>query len=88
MYGKSQGPPANGASLDRFLMANLYKLGDWKTAESWSMLNFFWSESFKILFKCGSFLFIRHRVTESQSHRVTESQTLKGTQYTGEIFCA
>ena len=48
MCGKSQGPPANGASLDRFLMANLYKLGDWKTAESWPMLKFFgqnWPQS-------------------------------------------
>ena len=23
-----------------------HKLGDWKTAESWLMLKFFWSESF------------------------------------------
>ena len=30
-------------------LGRLYKLGDWKKAESWPMLKFFWSESFKIL---------------------------------------
>ena len=32
-------------------LGHLYKLGDWKTAESWPMLKNFWSESFKIVFK-------------------------------------
>ena len=51
LCGKFQGPPVNGVSLDRFLngqLGHLYKLGDWKTAESWPMLKFFGSKSFKI----------------------------------------
>ena len=56
MRGKFQGHPANGASLDRFL---IYRLGNRKTAEIWPMLNFFLSESFKILAR-GTGL-IKHR---------------------------
>ena len=50
-------------------LSHLYKLGDWKTAESWPMLKFFWSESLKFYWP--------------QSHRVTESRTPKGTPDTG-----
>ena len=51
------GFPLNGQS------GHLYKLGDWKTAESWPILNFFWSESFKFLL-----------ASELQSDRVTDTQ--------------
>ena len=44
-------------------LGHLYKLGDWKTAESWPMLKFCWSELFKML--C-------HRVTESQTPKGTQ----------------
>ena len=33
-----------------YQLGHLYKQGDWTTAESWPMLKFFWSESFKMLF--------------------------------------
>ena len=47
-------------------LGHLCKLGDWKTAEIWPMLKFFWSESFKILFQCRSFLNRHPRVLSIQ----------------------
>ena len=41
---------ANGASFFNGQLSHLYKLGDWKKADSWPMLKLFWSKSFKILF--------------------------------------
>ena len=61
---------------------HLNKLGDWKTTENWPMLNFFWSESFKILWYLGVYWPHSHRVTELESNRHQRVPILR----VGEIY--
>ena len=52
-------PPCEWCKFEQIFNGRLghpHKLGDWKTAESWPMLKFFWSESFKVLLKWWSFV--------------------------------
>ena len=82
MCGKSEGPPANGASLDRYLNGQFVKMGCCQTAQTGPILNKFWSELIK--FNLSRDHFHKKMAAELQSHRVAELQTPKGTQYTGE----
>ena len=79
-------PPANGASLDRFLARGTGPTEHQpKKKKNWDILfcptgpkNFFGPIPWQADEIIGGLL-----ATESQSCRVTESQTTKGTQYTG-----
>ena len=53
-------------------LGHLYRLGDWKTAESWPMLIFFGQNQLKFYLNGGHHF--GHRVTESQSYRLTDTQ--------------
>ena len=62
-----QGPPANGAILDRFLNGPFVNMDCCQKAQNGLILKIFWPELFKILFKLGSFL--QKLATESKSDR-------------------
>ena len=64
-------PPCKWCEFGQVFNGQLEHLGDWKTAESWPMLKFFWSELLKILFNGGHYYEkFGHRVTDTQGYSV------------------